>query len=245
MQSGNKALDTIDLIRGIWNLWENRKHWIGLSSGKRYPINKFVLGPLHTLHNPNGKLATKSWWYDPEYVHPPRLLYNQPRKLANLYQFESSVRKYLRKSNYSSVLELALILYTRALDLTNWEDSFLRLWIVLENLTRTSPKDNYAVTVRRASFIFGGEEYSRQVLKSLKDYRNQVVHAESESVDIEGYIYQLKRHVEALLEFLIRNKYGFKNLNDAMKLFDLPCDIQALRERSNLIRSAKQFLGHR
>ncbi|GAH63122.1 unnamed protein product, partial [marine sediment metagenome] len=161
-EAANKALDALDLIRGIWNFFENRKQGIRISSGKRYPVNKYILGPLHTLHKPDGKLATENWWYNLEYVYQIRP-YDPSRVIGKLYKFESSVRKLIQKSKYSSEIDTAILRYTRALDLTNWEDAFLRLWSVLEYLTGMNRNDRYEVIVKRAAFVFGGEKYARQV----------------------------------------------------------------------------------
>ena len=242
-EAANKALDALNLIRGIWNFFENRKHGIRISSGKRYPVNKYILGPLHTLHKPNGKLATKNWWYNLEYVYQIRP-YDPSRIIEKLYKFESSVRKLIQKSEYSSDIDTAILRYARALDLTNWEDAFLRLWSVLEHLTGMSRNDRYEVIVRRAAFVFGGEKYARQVLTYLKDYRNRAVHSDSENHDIEAYMYQLKRFVEALIRFHLGNKYGFKSLADASRVLGLPCDRQELRKKRKDLAYAERFLGY-
>ena len=241
-EAADKALDALDLIRGIWNFFENQKQRIRISSGKRNPVNKYILGPLHTLHKADGKLATESWWYGLEYVCQIRP-YDPSRVIGKLYKFESSVRRLIQKSKYSSDINTAILRYTRALDLTNWEDAFLRLWSVLEHLTGTS-HDSYKVTVRRAAFVFGGEKYARQVLTHLKDYRNRAVHSSSENHDIEAYMYQLKRFVEALIKFHLVNKYGFKSLADASRVLDLPCDRRELREKCKTLAYAERFLGY-
>ena len=68
-EAAYKALDAVDLIRGIWNLYENRRHYTRWSIGKPLPVNKVILGPYHLLHYPNGKLASKSrWWYEQSYL---------------------------------------------------------------------------------------------------------------------------------------------------------------------------------
>ena len=242
-EAANRALDSIDLLRGIWNFYENRGHGIRISSGKRKPVNKFILGALHTLHEPNGNLATNTWWFDPEYVYQIDP-YNPSRDLERIYKFQKTGRKLLRKSRYSQDIVSAILRYTRALDLTNWEDAFLRLWGVLEHLTGTGPDDSHKVTTRRAAFIFGGEEYSRQVLIHLRDYRNRAVHAGSENHEIEAYMYQLKRFVESLLEFHLGSKFGFKNLKEVSTVLDLPCSREELCQKHNALKYAQKFLGY-
>ncbi len=51
-----KATGALDLLRGIWNLRLNSA--ARSSSGKRKPVNVLQLGPLHSLHEPNGELAS-------------------------------------------------------------------------------------------------------------------------------------------------------------------------------------------
>src|SRR5258706_1602005 len=67
--AANQALDTLDFTRGIWNWVLNMQHSIRMSiGGKPKPVNNIILGPLHTLHKPNGELAVKDlWWDEPSY----------------------------------------------------------------------------------------------------------------------------------------------------------------------------------
>ena len=162
-----------------------------------------------------------------------------------IYTFENKVRKLLAKSKYSEEIIPAILRYTRALDLINWEDAFLRLWSVLEHLTATSPKDTYKKTIHRAAFIFGGNEWFRQVLNHLRDYRNRAVHAGSENHEIETYMYQLKRFVEALLEFHLFNKFNFKNLKDVSTFLDQPFDRIVLHKKRVALLNAEKYLGYK
>jgi len=243
-EAANKALDSIDLLRGIWNFYENRKHGIRISFGKRKPVNKFILGPFHTLHEPDGKLATKTWWYDPEYAYQIDP-FNPSKDLEKIYKFENTIRKLLDKGKYRKEIVSAILRYTRALDLTNWEDSFLRLWSVLEHLTDTGSNDSYKITIRRAAFIYGGDEYSRQILTHLRDYRNRAVHVGAETIEIQAYMYQLKRFVESLLEFHLGNKFGFNSLREISTVLDLPCDRDELCKRREAIIYAEKYLGYK
>jgi len=50
-EAADKAIDTLDLLRGIWNLFFNRvSHFRETFGGKPLPVNKFILGPIHTIH---------------------------------------------------------------------------------------------------------------------------------------------------------------------------------------------------
>jgi hypothetical protein len=240
-EAADKALERLDFVRGIWNLWKNRSHTIRMSSGKRSPVNSILLGPIHTLHHGNGNLATETWWYEPQYQGPVNP-YDEKAKIENMYKYMASFRSHLKKSNYESDLMQAVVRYVRALDSRDWDDSFLRLWGVLEFLTGTL-SDSYKVTIRRASYMFADKEYTHQVLSHLRDYRNKSIHAGSASSDIESLMYQLKRYVEALIVFHVGNKFRFSSIADAAEFMDFPNDKALIDRKISKLRYAKQFMS--
>jgi len=239
-EAADRAIDAIDLFRGIWNLFYNRKHVYRISSGSREPVNKIVLGPLHTLHFPTAKLATESWWYEPDYTGPLKTL-DPSKEIESFYGFQKRVRESLCKSPFRPFLESAIIRYTRALDLRDWNNAFLNLWTLLETLTNTGENDTHKVTVRRTSFMYQDREYVRQILTHLRDYRNRAVHTGTGNEDIETLMFQLKNFVETALEFLVANKFGLKNLGEVAQFLDLPDEKTVLTDRSRLIKSALKF----
>jgi hypothetical protein len=234
----NNALDAIDLLRGIWNLALNLQTW-RRSFGLREPINKIVLGPIHTIHQVSGKIASNIWWYDTDYVKPINP-YDIVKNLPALYQFERKVRNSLRQLQYRDKIEWAFREYSRALDHRNWRAAFLALWSVLEVLT-DSGGDNYKVTIRRASFIFKDTDLHREILNHLRESRNAFIHSNKNSDDIELYIYELKRYIEALLLFHIDNGRKFSNIQEVGEFLDLPIDLDKLSKRIRLSRLATRF----
>jgi hypothetical protein len=222
-------------------LYNNRKHSWRISYGPRKPVNKFSLGPLHTLHFQSGKLATESWWYEPEYSGPIEL-FDISKNISEIDQFECNVRKLLKKSPFKPFLESSIIRYTRALDLRNLESAFLRLWGLLESLTNTGENDTHKVTVKRTSFMYADREYIKQILTHLRDYRNRAVHSGPGNQDIETFLYQLKNFVESALEFLVANKFNLRNLNEVSQFLDLPDDNEILSKRIQLIQSALKYI---
>jgi hypothetical protein len=150
----------------------------------------------------------------------------------------------LKKCKYSSEIEEAIVNYTGALDLTNYENAFLRLWSILEHLTNTG-YDSYKVTIRRASFLFEEEEYTRQVLKHLKDYRNRSVHLGTRDRNIETFLFQLKEYIEALLSFHLANKFRFNSIAEAGEFMDLPTDRKTLDSKIKMMIYAKDYLRPR
>ncbi len=240
-EAADQALNTLDIVRGTWNWLENRRHSLRMSFGGRKPVNKIILGPLHTLHFPGGKLATETWWYETKRfgnLEPSDIT----QDVANLDIFLRKVRKNLAKCKYEQKIEDAIVLYTRALDEWDWDGAFLKLWSVLEQLTNTD--ESYKVTIRRASFLFEDRNFCQQILRHLKDYRNKFVHEAADSSEIETYIYQLKSFVEQLLSFHLGSKYGFESIEEASEFLDMPSDKKELASRIEMMKYAQKYLKH-
>lgn len=235
------ALDNLDFLRGMWNLWKNRGQYMRNSSGKRAPVNSILLGPIHTLHEEDGKPATESWWYEPNYQGPAPI-FSDRHRIENMLKYTKNFRALLKRSDYQSDIITATVRYVRALDSTDWNDTFLRLWGVLEFLTATQ-LDPSKVTIRRATFMFSDRDYAIQMLSHLKDYRNKFVHAGSESGEIESLMYQLKRYVEALLAFHVGSNSDFTSMADASEFMDLPSSKRLLDERIKRLKLAKKFVA--
>ena len=239
--AAEKALDALDIIRAIWNLFYNRVKVARVSGGERNPVNEIVTGPLHTIHFPNGMLATESWWYESSYRGP--LKTSRLKNLANLYKFHDNARELLRKSNFYEFLVTSLIRYVRSLDLRDWETSFLRQWSLLEYLTSTNSSESHQITVKRASFLYGDRKYVEQLLNYLRNIRNRAVHVEGESHDIEALMYQIKMFVEKILQFQIANAFKFGSLQETREFLDLTDDTGQLHRRIELMKKAVKFLG--
>ena len=242
--AARKALETIDFVRGIWNWVLNRRHSIRISfGGKSKPVNKIILGPLHTLHRPNGALATSTnWWYEPSYLGSiTPLLVNQD-DLGRFYKSLDHVKKKFKTLPYRIIVRDGLIRYTRALDERDWTTAFVKLWSILELLT-ASGGTNYDVTIRRTAYIFQERDFHHQVLQNLRDYRNSSVHADNENSEIETFLYQIKSYVENLIGFHINNRYGFDSMQEAAEFLSLPYDDNTLKHKIKLYQFAVKFRG--
>ncbi|QIN83136.1 hypothetical protein GBA63_11135 [Rubrobacter tropicus] len=235
-----QSIGALDLLRGIWNLRLNKA--ARTSMGKRKPVNVLHLGPIHSLHEPDGRLATESYWYDPGYVEPLKNL-NLHNAQDELRDFEKLVRKYLSKSQYRQDIEGAITRYTRILDSREWNSAFVQLWSLLEYLTDTTNAPN-DTTVKRALFFWHRDErdFHRQVLKHLMKYRNRTVHAGFAPEDIETSLYQLKRYVERVLLFHVFSAPDFASIGEVAEMMQLPlADMSILRRRRWLMDRALKY----
>ena len=223
------AFKTLDLVRGIWNLFYNEFSDLRMSYARPKPVNPVLLGPVHTLHRPNGELATDTVWYQPEYQEPVRAKDLRP-KWRELQRYTRIVEKGLNKIKYREEVEEAFRRYAQALDTWDLNSAYIKLWGLLEYLTGTLHA-SYKTTVRRGAFLWKDRYLHRELLNHLKDYRNRAVHSGKEPQGVEALVYQLKRHVETLLEFHIVAGRDFSNFAEAAEFLDLPWELSTLKKK--------------
>lgn len=228
----SKGLAALDLRRGIWNLALNRRKWERTTNQRRKPVNPVLLGPVHSLHHPDGTLASAFDWYEYDYVEPTQS--DELKKhWERVQRDEAGAWRCLDKSQYRAELEEFLRRYTKALDTREWDAAFVQLWGLLEDLTGTKPGESHRVTIKRASFLYRETERDLhyQVLTHLKSYRNSSVHAGEGSSSIEAYLYQLKRYVEQVLEYHLMSGHNFPSTEETARFLDQPADINAIDQK--------------
>lgn len=235
------ALNDIDLVRASWNLSLNRVKAWRHTSGRPTPVNDIRLSPFHTLHDIRGNLVTETYWYDPGYSKPATL-FSDKSKFTRLLEFSKSLRSRLSQLPYRGEIEGALIRYVRALDSADLNDTFLRLWSLLEYLTDSS-HDPYKVATRRVAFMFADRERTQLVLTHLTNHRNRFVHAGSDSDEIESLVFLLKRYVDSLLLFHLGNRLGFTTRAEVAQFMDLPHRKEDINQRIKRLREARRFVS--
>jgi hypothetical protein len=234
------AMNRLDLWRALWNLTLNRRALLRRSSGARVPVNLVRVGPVHTLHSKNGKLASQQFWYEPEHLQ-----WKDCAALENEYlSLKAAERRHVRKlarSQYRADLDALLIRYVRALDVPDYDIAFNRLWGVFEGLGGSV--GNYDRLINRTISIYANDpdNFSRQVFEHLRDVRNGIVHEDRAGGEMETYLYQLKRTVEDFFRFHLGRGLEFRSLALATEFLDLPADPAVLRDQIGLRRRALQF----
>lgn len=239
MAAGNRALEAVEFRLALLNLGINRQTGIRWSSGRRKPVNSIALAPLHSLHRPDGSLSSETWWYEPNYVHPSDI---ESRRIGSALEFSASALSQLRRLRYAKEFKDWVCYYGHALGQSDWAVSFILLWQALESTTGTS-RAKYESTVRRASFLFDDVEYSKRVLDSLRNCRNELVHAQNDPTDLETRLYILKRYVEAALVFHLSHAGDFESVEEACQFLDLPSSARELDKRLRMVKKAAKFRG--
>jgi hypothetical protein len=151
-----------------------------------------------------------------------------------MYEFFAGIRKDLRVCRYSDTMVEALARYARALDERELDAAFLKLWGVLELLASPDRKGSYDKIIRRVRYLYQRRDYHGQVLEHLRDYRNGMVHHDVNSEAAETYVCQLKQYVEALMDFHLWNRYGFKSLQEACQFLELSDNVGDLERQIKL-----------
>jgi hypothetical protein len=234
-----KGISLIDNLRGIWNLAINRRKPRRLSTGRYKQVNKIILGPLCTLHYPNGKPATSSISYD-HYIIDEKRGFPYKFDWEMIVEFEKKARKRMSRFKESAEIWNWIRLYCKALDETDPNKSFQKLWAVLECITGTI-RNNYDKTVKRASFLYEESSQHKQILNHLRNCRNKSIHQGKAYLKCENLVYNLKEYVERLLSFEIWFAYKFNSLEDLWLFLDSPSGTSDIDKMVKLLEAARRF----
>ena len=237
----DRALDAIDLVRGFWNLAENRRTVSRMTNGPPEPVNPFRLGPIHTVHQPSGPLTRETFWYqsvDERSDARPAAALDWERCV----RWEQTGREVCRKSSYRADLERAVRQYARALDTKVMDIAFTRLWSVLELVTGTT-NARYDDLIRRTAFVHRELAYAKAELEHLRSLRNRLVHSDAAGSTAESQVWRLKWYVEnVLLLHFSKVCRRFRSFGEAGAFFHLPQSPSDLRSR---IAEARAALAYR
>jgi hypothetical protein len=188
-----QAVYDLDMLRGLWTLLLT--HGGRTSSTFPAAISKLKLGPLYTVHRPDGSPARDDYWLERNYSRP-RHLVNLRSKYARLVDAE---RDWLAAIGHTPphVVDLGrcFVRYIRALDEADMATTAVHLWSVLEALTQTRKHEQ---VVRRVTARMERSEYNRIVLEHARRRRNHYVHVEHDGDAGETLPYRVKDYVEMM-----------------------------------------------
>lgn len=229
----------LDLQRALWCLMGNPRMQITFGTPSLRPINVVRLGEYHTLHHPNGEPAHNGVWFEPGYVEAPSFSFKKSSVVKKNCLW--ALRR-IRLSRYHEKLASALVRYVRALDESDANTAFLRLWTAIESLTTPNVAD-YDKLVRRCAFLFQESDFHRQMLEHLREYRNISVHSGEHSDSARTLCFQLQLYFEAIIWFHIRNATFFTSLDEANQFLDTRPDRKVINRQLELARKALRFLA--
>jgi hypothetical protein len=236
----NLAIDTADFLRGLWNFWVNYRTNLRIQFGSPQPINQILWGPVHTLHTPEGALASETFWAEPKHQQSEKT-YSASSHWAEMRKWEKWARRRIEGLQYADEMRLLVARYSRALDLADYDAAFNKLWAVFEHLAGAI--GNYDGLIKRTLFLYTEQlqDFNRLILEHLRDVRNGLVHLDRARRAMDTYIYQLKRFVEVLMQFHLSSGKVFSSISTAGQFLDLPQNTAILEARITELRMALRF----
>lgn len=236
--SGERALDDLDLLRSFWNFGLNVGTRSRLSWPERHePVNQVLLGPIHTLHEPSGEVAGRTWWYDAAF-RPVVQSGDFASTFSRCRDYQRKIVARLTDHPYRDVVESALIRYVRALDLSDAQDAFLRLWSLLETLTAES---THKIVVKRGAALVKPFQVSHHLLDVLRLRRNEHVHLDKRHPNESAAMFNLKFFTERLLRYHIVNQFHFQSIAEAAAFLDHAAAVDQLPTGMKRMRQAAKF----
>lgn len=230
-----RSNDYVDHFRGMLNLLINSNNTVNPFGRLAQPhaINRFRRGPFHSIHRPDGSLATETFWYEPRWVHnAPSIKFKDPP------DYKTALQRWWRKLQENPMREFisdVLLQYCRALDLHESDACLLGIWQVLEKITGT---DKYDLLIDRLVRLFRDHEDARQIANHIRLRRNQTVHsAHNISREAHAILVQAETLASQAIFFHLREASKFENRAEVLEFLDLPLDNKKLerqRKRSDL-----------
>ena len=236
----NKALDALNLLRGLWTFREKLgRVTMHLGLHPQEPVGIVHLGPIHTVHQPDGSPAIDNYWYEPDYIGD-RPLFEPKKGWGELEKFRSWALGQMEKLNYKQELQELLVQFANAMDQTDPNTALLQLWCILERITDTIG-GRYDDTINRALWPYKDRALIKEQLDHLRVRRNQYVHAAKESSEMEQTVYVAKSFVEEHLRRLISNDLVVESIREYGKFLSLPTNIETLKKRREHLDLAIQI----
>jgi len=234
--AASKALNGLDVIRALLSLFSNSS--MELMGDEYAPINKIRTGQVHTLHSDAGGPATETFWFEPNFAQAKPYRYRYPAVLKK--NFNWSLDR-LNASSYRNAIEEALLRYVRALDEKDPNSAAIRLWGALECLASPGVA-RYDNIVKRCSLLFPEDDYHRQILEHLREFRNRSIHSGDQSKRAKTFCYQMQFYFWKLVLFHFHLGSNFTSLDEANRFLDMMSDDGAVLSRQRqLIEMAMKF----
>lgn len=247
-----KAFHDLDYVRGLLalSIVPGNSFTLGAQQDQR-PLNRVMLGGLHSLHDANGQLVdADQFWYEPNYFERQAInVSDRKDRIRREFQFyRNGISRAIVGDR--KILEDSVIRYARALDETDRNIVILKLWSALEHLVvhgEQKPEE----LISRCAFVFSNDSYVEQVLRVVRACRNDNVHKGIQGEGLDSYCYQLHRIFRNMLGFYISRLKRFEStLEKVNEFLDLPASTVSLEQRlvkvsneTRLLKMALRFRG--
>lgn len=235
-----KGIAALDIIRSLLQMsFQKRVQILEHAPKLKYFSDSAIsLGQMHSLHKVSGAKACDTTWYEPDFH------YKGPIRVKNHKSTESNITLWLdkiRNSQFSEHLSKSLVNYINALDHTDQEFRFMKLWSVVEVLIKT---DDTKLLIKRISFFYADRAYATEVLTSLRNTRNVHVHAGVKPLNVELKNYNLCFYIENILKFLILNPFKCEKFDTILKFISSPTELNTIDQQIENLHMVKKFISY-
>ncbi|MDO9296616.1 hypothetical protein [Bradyrhizobium sp.] len=238
------ATDSIDTLRGMLNLFVNSKRGVNPFSRMSAPhaVNRFRSGPYRTVHNVDGSIATKTFWYEHRWLHETPTVRFKDGKTKKFNQNLKGWWRKLQDNPLSNHIRSGLLRYCRALDQHDAEAALLGMWGALESLTGTQ-RDKYEVTVSRTALLFLDKETARQIAHHVRLRRNSSIHAVRtlNQEEADAILIHAETLVSRVLFFCLSEGKRFVDENELFNFLDLTLSEAKLRRTIALSKFSVEY----
>jgi hypothetical protein len=240
----SSGLDAIDTARALVNLSVNFSMQIQLNGERYKPINRVMLGGLHTIHACNGKSADDRFWYEPlaKFPEPYLLTPDKGRAIASKLKKILAILNGANDADFAEHLLKSLTQYARAFDEPDPSNSLLRGWSVLEQLVGNNDNGDGELVVNRVLFLFSDHEDMRLMLNVIRQARNDIAHRGASTQHLRTYCYLIQTcFAQAFHVYLgaLQRKNTKKTID---KMLDLPPNVAVLESRLKQLELEKELL---
>lgn len=233
-----KAIEVLEVFRSLLCLILNSQYEIRFDELSPKPINEVLLAEVLSLHYENGACPNADYFH---FVQN----YKEVSSLVLIEQSRTNLRKNILwlvrqynncKPKHQKLIQKALNLYVSAFDECDKFLCFTRAWTVLEILTATDQKD---LMIKRCISLFNHDvkPLDKQMLESLRQYRNEYVHEGYNSLDPLTACFSIQRFIYFLIvNFNLKYAGFFDNINEANLFLDnYTVDLKDLKTRRRII----------
>lgn len=238
----DRFMHSVSLLRAFWTFGITYgRRSLRFGSGISVPLAAIHIGPVHTLHRPDGEPVSDEFYWRDSDPRPDRETFDPRPEWERLKAFHESIQARLLSLPYRQELENILIRYIGALDSPDYDVASLQMWSLLEAITNTIGR--YEETAKRAAWIWTERTLGKQVVECLRIQRNRFVHVSRASNQPEDGAYLMKGVIEPLIQMLIDNGLNVTSLAEVAEVLALPTDALELARRKSLIETAIHVHG--
>lgn len=243
-----KAMESLDIYRSLIQLSTVRSvNWMfGPVKNERDMFDSkstICLGKYHTIHNEDGTLAANKYWYEQNSNR------HEPTKFQDIDSLHRHIDNASRKLNhhkFKNNMEQILVSLVKSTDIYDMELRFLKILVTLEI---TCDTDKSEILMKRASFIFDNDFPRKNVLNSIKESRNRLIHTGKYPNNLERKCYFLIDTIHSIVIFYLSNPFKFSSFNQMIDFMSSPEELSIIEQRQEKIKydnyileKAKEFL---